>query len=168
MQKTFNAKTQRCKGANGLKTFAGSPGRYHSMGASGRASRFGFRCLNFASLRLGALALNSDCRVCSNSPQAVIGTQFTVTNNLRGNQLTTQTVPASLDLCQLSIEGFPKELVSFHAGVLSLQNGELHWDQGVLQFAPSVSGPWTDLPVASPFKLSPIGEKGFFRVKLEE
>jgi len=27
---------------------------------------------------------------------------------------------------------------------------------------------WTDLPAASPFQLSPIGEKGFFRVKVNE
>jgi WD40 repeat protein len=43
---------------------------------------------------------------------------------------------------------------------------EIHWDLGSLQFAPSTSGPWTDLPAASPFRLSPIGEKGFFRVKV--
>lgn len=27
---------------------------------------------------------------------------------------------------------------------------------------------WTDLPAASPMPLSPIGERGFFRVKVED
>jgi hypothetical protein len=44
----------------------------------------------------------------------------------------------------------------------------LYWDQGTLQYAPSLDGLWTDLPAASPFLLSPIGEKGFFRVGVEE
>ena len=45
---------------------------------------------------------------------------------------------------------------------------QLHWDLGMLQLAPSVNGTWTDLPAASPFPLSPIGDKGLFRVKVEE
>ena len=45
---------------------------------------------------------------------------------------------------------------------------EIHWDRGTLQFTPTVNASWTDLPAASPFPLSPIGEKGFFRVKVEE
>jgi hypothetical protein len=45
---------------------------------------------------------------------------------------------------------------------------EIRWDLGKLQFAHNTSGPWADLPAASPFRLSPIGEKGFFRVKLEQ
>jgi WD40 repeat protein len=44
---------------------------------------------------------------------------------------------------------------------------QIHWDLGTLQFAPSVNGPWTALPAASPLRLSTIGEKGFFRVKVE-
>jgi WD40 repeat protein len=44
---------------------------------------------------------------------------------------------------------------------------EIHWNLGTLQLAPSVRGPWTDLPAASPLRLSTIGEKGFFRVKVE-
>lgn len=44
---------------------------------------------------------------------------------------------------------------------------EIHWDLGILQFATSPSGPWTDLPAASPLQLSTVGERGFFRVKLE-
>ena len=44
---------------------------------------------------------------------------------------------------------------------------QIHWDHGILQFALEPSGPWTDLPAASPFILSPIGEKGFFHVKVE-
>jgi hypothetical protein len=31
-----------------------------------------------------------------------------------------------------------------------------------------IDGPWTELPAASPFRLSSIGEQGFFRVKVEE
>jgi len=42
------------------------------------------------------------------------------------------------------------------------------WDLGTLQFSPAVNGPWTDLPAASPFPLSPIGDKGFFRVRVED
>jgi WD40 repeat protein len=45
---------------------------------------------------------------------------------------------------------------------------QLHWDLGILQFAPSPSGPWTDLPAASPFQLATIGEQGFFRVKVNQ
>jgi WD40 repeat protein len=51
----------------------------------------------------------------------------------------------------------------------STPNGaQIHWDLGTLQFAPSVSGPWSDLPAASPMPLSTIGEHGFFRAKVEE
>ncbi|MCP5528066.1 MAG: WD40 repeat domain-containing protein [Verrucomicrobiales bacterium] len=45
---------------------------------------------------------------------------------------------------------------------------EISWYLGTLQFAPTVDGPWVNLPAASPFPLSPIGEKGFFRVKVDE
>ena len=52
---------------------------------------------------------------------------------------------------------------------VSGDNGkEILWDLGTLQFSPTTTGPWTDLPTASPFQLSPIGERGFFRVKVEE
>lgn len=47
-------------------------------------------------------------------------------------------------------------------------NPDIGWDQGTLQFAPDLNGPWIDLPAASPMQLSPIGEKGFFRVKVVE
>ena len=40
------------------------------------------------------------------------------------------------------------------------------WDLGILEFAPTLHGPWTDLPAASPLPLSPVGERGFFRVKV--
>ena len=43
----------------------------------------------------------------------------------------------------------------------------IHWNLGTLQFAPTTTGPWSDLPTASPFPLSPISDKGFFRVKVE-
>ena len=32
----------------------------------------------------------------------------------------------------------------------------------------AVTGPWLDPPAGSPFPLSPLGDKGFFRVKVEE
>ena len=41
----------------------------------------------------------------------------------------------------------------------------IEWNLGTLLFAPTVRGPWMDLPAASPFRLSPVREKGFFRVK---
>ena len=52
---------------------------------------------------------------------------------------------------------------------VSSGNGpEIHWDLGTLQFAPTLNGSWTDLPAASPFRLSTIGDQGFFRVKVGE
>ena len=30
----------------------------------------------------------------------------------------------------------------------------------------AINGPWTDLPAASPMPPSPIGERGFFQVKV--
>jgi hypothetical protein len=41
----------------------------------------------------------------------------------------------------------------------------LRWDHGTLQWTDSLSSPWIDLPTASPFPLSHIGEQGYFRVK---
>jgi hypothetical protein len=61
-----------------------------------------------------------------------------------------------------------RDLLAKPRFVASQGGREIHWDLGTLQFAPSLSGPWTDLPAASPMPLSPIGEKGFFRVKVEE
>jgi len=55
--------------------------------------------------------------------------------------------------------------------LLQIQRGaagiQVTWDTGTLQYAPSVQGPWIDLPAASPFRLSTIGEQGYFRVKIE-
>jgi WD40 repeat protein len=52
--------------------------------------------------------------------------------------------------------------------VFSGESGtEVHWDLGTLQFAPSVNGPWTDLPATSPFHAGTLGSYGYFRVKLE-
>ena len=45
---------------------------------------------------------------------------------------------------------------------------EIHWNLGALQFAPTTTGPWITLPVSSPLNLQTIGDKGFFRVKVEE
>jgi hypothetical protein len=50
----------------------------------------------------------------------------------------------------------------------SASGPKIHWDLGALQFSPTTTGPWTDLPAASPFLLSPIGDKGLFRVKVDE
>ena len=41
-------------------------------------------------------------------------------------------------------------------------------DLGTFQCAPTIDGPWTDLPTASPFPLSPIGNSRFLRAKVEE
>jgi hypothetical protein len=51
--------------------------------------------------------------------------------------------------------------------IIGPHSPQVYWDLGTLQFSPNVNAPWTDLPAASPFQLSPIGEKGFFRVKVE-
>ena len=72
-----------------------------------------------------------------------------------------------------------RDLVAMPRFVRSPNGPEIHWDLGTLQFSPSVNGPWTDLPAVSPFPpslfelwrtgpLSPIGERGFFRVKVEQ
>jgi WD40 repeat protein len=51
----------------------------------------------------------------------------------------------------------------------SAPNGpEIHWDLGTLQYSPTTTGPWSDLPAASPMPLSTIGDHGFFRAKVEE
>jgi hypothetical protein len=78
MQKTFNAKAQRRKDAQVLRTGAGRLERHRSLGArevervvtvgrasvvygaSGQQPTPGSGGINFASLPLGALALNSD------------------------------------------------------------------------------------------------------------
>jgi len=44
---------------------------------------------------------------------------------------------------------------------------QIAWDTGTLQYAPSVQGPWMDLPTRSPLPLSTIGQQGYFRVKVE-
>ena len=44
---------------------------------------------------------------------------------------------------------------------------ELSWTRGVLQYSKELHGPWTDMPAASPFRLLPIGCKGFLRVNLK-
>lgn len=50
---------------------------------------------------------------------------------------------------------------------VSATGSEVRWDLGVLQFSPFVDGPWTDLPAGNPFPLSPIGPRGFFRVRVD-
>ena len=60
-----------------------------------------------------------------------------------------------------------RDLLPRPRAVSSATGHKLEWDLGTLQFAPSINGPWTDLPAASPLQLSTIGEQGFFRVKLE-
>ena len=67
-----------------------------------------------------------------------------------------------------------EELLWDHAAVLAKpriksagDDRSIHWDLGTLQFAPTLNGPWTDLPAASPFNLRTLGDLGFFRVKVE-
>jgi hypothetical protein len=60
MQKTFNAKTQRCEDAKVLKAFAGSLARHRLVNTSCRSPRLEFVV---STLRLGLFALfalNSD------------------------------------------------------------------------------------------------------------
>lgn len=61
-----------------------------------------------------------------------------------------------------------RDLVTRPRCLRSPHGNEIHWDLGALQFAPSLNGPWADLPAASPFRLSPNGDHGCFRVKVEE
>ena len=77
-------------------------------------------------------------------------------------------MPVWTDTDQLSIVGFPIHLVTFHAGTIKIQNGELSWREGILEYKADLSDPWIPLPVASPFPLWPIGERGFFRVRVGE
>jgi hypothetical protein len=55
----FNAKTQRCEGANVLTLFNGDLEQLRLRSASVPRSAIEFRAANLASLPLGALALNS-------------------------------------------------------------------------------------------------------------
>lgn len=87
--------------------------------------------------------------------------------NVMGNPLVYVAVPAWMDLDALNITGFPKERIIFHAGSVRIQGGALQWKQGILQFAPTANGSWMNLPVASPMPLSPVGQRGFFRVEIE-
>jgi len=61
-----------------------------------------------------------------------------------------------------------RDLIAKPRMISSAQGYEIQWDLGTLQFSQTARGPWTDLPAASPFKLSPIDGKGFFRLKVED
>jgi len=87
--------------------------------------------------------------------------------DVRNNPIAYLAVPIWMDLDNLEILGFPKDQIAFHAGSIRIQANELSWTQGVLQFAPTPHGPWTDLPAAIPMPLSFVGERGFFQVKME-
>jgi hypothetical protein len=52
---------------------------------------------------------------------------------------------------------------------LTMVSGEpqIDWDTGILQQAPTLQGPWADLPATSPFRLSTTPKQDYFRVKLE-
>jgi hypothetical protein len=60
--------------------------------------------------------------------------------------------------------GFP---VSVTPGPLSIQNGQLSWiNGGVLQGAPALTGPWSDVAnQANPQPLAPTNAAGFFRLR---
>ena len=87
--------------------------------------------------------------------------------DLWDNPIEQLAMPFSLDLDGLNLRGFSKDRVIF-PGWVSLQDGRLLWSHGVLEYARDLSGPWGEVPVASPFQFSPIGERGFFRLKMEE
>jgi WD40 repeat protein len=61
-----------------------------------------------------------------------------------------------------------RDLIARPRSVRSDSGPEIHWDLGTLQYSPTITGPWLDLPAASPFPLSPVGGQGYFRVKVEE
>lgn len=92
-------------------------------------------------------------------------------------------LPLALRLPSVAVVNDVAYLVSAHMGLAAIDlvpalanphvysrglGPEISWDFGALQFAPDVNGPWTELPAASPMPLSPVGEKGFFRVKVEQ
>jgi WD40 repeat protein len=53
--------------------------------------------------------------------------------------------------------------------IRSAESGpEVTWKKGALQYAPTPEGAWQDLPAASPMPISPIGEQGFFRVRIAD
>lgn len=61
-----------------------------------------------------------------------------------------------------------RDLVARPYFVAGNRGAEIHWDVGDLQFSSDLNGGWTTIPASSPFRLSPIGEKGFFRVKIDD
>jgi internalin A len=87
---------------------------------------------------------------------------------LNGNPLLSVSVPFGMNLDGLTVYGYSKDQIGFHAGRLQVQGGELTWGQGILQFAPSLDGSWTDLPHLSPAPLGTGGGSGFYRVRIEE
>jgi hypothetical protein len=87
---------------------------------------------------------------------------------VEGNPINAVVVPLWMNLDYLDIAGFPKESVTFHAGSVKMQDGQLHWPHGVLEYAPDLDSEWITIPTSSPFPFSPIGERGFFRVRVDE
>ncbi|MBE7500784.1 MAG: WD40 repeat domain-containing protein [Verrucomicrobiales bacterium] len=82
-------------------------------------------------------------------------------------------VPGGKEVAVLRMGG-PVQLFDIRFFLVNLRHAatddgaEIHWDLGILQFANAPSGPWADLPAASPFRLSTVGGQGFFRVKVNE
>jgi len=83
------------------------------------------------------------------------------------NPLQSVTLPYWIDLDGLDLRDFPKEEVSFHAGTIKIQNGELSWPGGILEYKADLPDDWIPLPASSPIQLAPIGDRGFFRVRIE-
>jgi len=76
-------------------------------------------------------------------------------------------LPVWTDFDQLTVYGFPEDQITFHAGRIRIQNGELSWTEGILEYKETLSGTWIPIPANSPVQLNPVDAQGFFRVRVD-
>ena len=75
------------------------------------------------------------------------------------------TVPHGTDIYQL-VPNPSFRIISYHLEIRRAGNGlDLSWEEGTLQSAPTVNGPWQDVNESSPLRVSPSLSAEFFRVK---
>lgn len=132
--------------------------------------------------RLSAVGYSPDGRWVAAADTA---SHLVILNARTGRTLRTEIVEGSPNVLDFSTDGFinvagndgsghaqlsrwdVRDLLASPELAASPSGLEVRWELGTLQFSPTVSGPWIDVPAASPMPVSPIGDKGFFRVKVE-